>query len=88
MAAPAGLNGSATEYRASASIWRIRLPSSDRSGLVRGRAASSCALMEKLHRVDDGLQHVECQRNSDEALGWHELQSRRTTLWIRALERI
>jgi len=48
----------------------------------------SCALMEKLHRVDDGLQHAECQRNSDEALGWHELQSRRTTLWIRALERI
>jgi len=44
--------------------------------------------MEKLHRVDDGLQHAECQRNSDEALGWHELQSRRTTLWIRALERI
>ncbi len=37
-------------------------------------------LLEQLHRVDQRLQHAECERNADEAPGQYQLQRRRTVL--------
>src|SRR6185437_5182616 len=40
------------------------------------------ALAEQLHRVDQGLQHSQHQRDADEAPGEHELQGGRGALLI------
>jgi hypothetical protein len=42
--------------------------------------ADTTRLLEKLQRINDGLNHAECERNANPCPGKHQLQRRGTSL--------